>query len=312
MTGRAALAAVTVPLLAIAVAGCTSHHVARDVTTSSSTVAPTRTPHSIRAIRAARPGTLPESGTPSVNGIVMPAGSRIPVAKAADRSAVIWVSKQRDPHAGELAAELMAVFPHTGLWPLVLQDEDTGSGEPWLTGDFDRTHLTSLAGNPTQAFQEWWAQNIAHEDTDNADVAHDFGKRFRGLGAPAGSVDDDAVASVVANLPGRLGLVAVARPADVPATIGWLGATNYLGGGELSIALRSWEDRYGAELIRMGSDYAELAVRNPPRTHQEAVVAAAEHFAVCPDVISQNDDGYSPTEYADSLIGASEWYCWWD
>lgn len=314
MMGRAALAAVAVS--AVVVSACTSGHSGQPSRVATSaptrTVAPTVTVDGVHPIRAAQPGYLPDSGTPSVDGIILPAGSRIRVAGSADRSAVMWVTAQRDPRAGELASQLMAVFPRTGLWPLVLQDETQGSGEPWIAGDFDRTRLTSLDSDPTQAFRDWWSQNIAHEDTDNSDVAHDFGTRFRGLGRPAGPIDDGAIAATVAKLPGRLGLVAVTRPADVAAAIGWLGATNYLDGGEVSIALRSWEDRYGAEPIRMGADYAELAIRNPPRTHQEAVVAATEQFAVCPDVISQNDDGYTPNEYADSLIDASTWFCWWD
>jgi Domain of unknown function (DUF4253) len=104
----------------------------------------------------------------------------------------------------------------------------------------------------------------------------------------------------------------VTRPADAAATIGWLGATNYLDGGAVTVALRSWDDRYGAEPVRLGQDYVELAVRNPPRTYQEALDAAAEQFAVCPDVISQNDDDYTPDDYARSLIGATQWFCWWD
>jgi hypothetical protein len=165
-----------------------------------------------------------------------------------------------------LARQLIDAFPRTGLWPVVLQDADNDAGEPWLTGDFDRAHLTRVTTNPASAFAGWWSFNIEHSDTDDRTVAASFGESFPGLGAPKGPVDEGAVPGTVAGLGGRLGLVAVTRPADVTATIGWLGATNYIDGGAVSVALRSWEERYGAEPVRIGQDYVELAVRNPPRT----------------------------------------------
>jgi Domain of unknown function (DUF4253) len=70
----------------------------------------------------------------------------------------------------------------------------------------------------------------------------------------------------VASLPQplRLGLVAARRPADVLAVVGWTGAMNYHAtSAPLACVLRSWEDRFGARLVRLGFDTMDLLVERP-------------------------------------------------
>jgi hypothetical protein len=207
----------------------------------------------------------------------------------------------------------MTVYATTGLWPLVLQDgNDSTDGSPWLTGEFDSSPSTPLNTDPVKEFADGWSAHIVDEDTDDHAMMMSFGSSFPGLGQATGPVSEDVVKQTSRQLGGRLGLVAVQRPADALARIGWQGATNYYDAGAVSVALRSWEDRYGAELVRVGYDYIQLAVRNPPRDDQGARKLAAEHFAISPDTISQNDDGDTPDEYARSLKGSNNWYLWWD
>ena len=106
-------------------------------------------------------------------------------------------------------------------------------------------------------------------------------------------------------------MVPVARPADVVAATGWLGAVNL---GEdvaaLSAVLRSWEDRFGAMLVAMDEATLWLSVAAPPRTDAQCLGIAAEHFAFCPDV-----DGEDPRPlrvYASTLRGRDHWRFWWD
>lgn len=109
----------------------------------------------------------------------------------------------------------------------------------------------------------------------------------------------------------RLGLVAVERGADVPDAIGWSGRANVAElAGETALVLRSWEDRFGVEVVALGVDTLTLAVGTPPRTDHEALAVAAEHFAFCPDAVWQ---GIEPlTAYAASIEGADQWVFWWD
>jgi hypothetical protein len=109
----------------------------------------------------------------------------------------------------------------------------------------------------------------------------------------------------------HLAVVPVSRPADVVAAVGWLGTVNYhrdVTG--LAAVLRSWEDRFGAMLVRLDSATLWLSVAAPPRSERQCLSVAEEHFAFCPDV-----DGEDPRplrEYAATLAGRTVWRFWWD
>jgi hypothetical protein len=112
-------------------------------------------------------------------------------------------------------------------------------------------------------------------------------------------------------LQGRLGLVAVTRPADVLATVGWMGACNHYGDiGPLSAVLRSWEERFGAYLVGVGFATLTLAVQRPPVSREACLAVAAEHFAVCPDNIYQGTG--SIEEYSVQIQSQPVWQFWWD
>lgn len=148
----------------------------------------------------------------------------------------------------------------------------------------------------------------------DCDCRDPFGATFPGL-VPAPEPVDDPVAAAIrfAGGPRRahLAVVPVSRPADIPATLGWLGAGNYLYDlACMSAVLRSWEDRFGAVLVHMDSATLLLSVAAPPSTREECLGVAAEHFAFCCDV-----DGEDPRPlrvYAQGLHGAQRWRFWRD
>ncbi|MFE1869361.1 DUF4253 domain-containing protein [Streptomyces sp. NPDC059496] len=110
----------------------------------------------------------------------------------------------------------------------------------------------------------------------------------------------------------RLALVPVGRPADVPAAIGWSGPVNYVDDvARLCAVLRSWEDRFGARVVALSYARLDLSVAAPPRSLDEALAIAAEHFAFCPDNVWQ---GYESIRlYAEqALLGNAHWTFWWD
>ena len=143
-----------------------------------------------------------------------------------------------------------------------------------------------------------------------------FGRRGPGR-APGAAVPDSAdriavnLAERLVNTPEtRLGLIPVARGADIPAYTGWAGAADHLDPGALSAVLRSWEDRFGVRLIRMGSNSLVLSVAVPPTTEAAALPIAVEHFALCRDNVS-----YGPGAlrgYAQELVGVPHWSFWWE
>ena len=72
--------------------------------------------------------------------------------------------------------------------------------------------------------------------------------------------------------------------ADVLAVTGWAGLVNQ--GGSLvplTAVLRSWEDRFGARLIDVGSADLRLMVERPPRTREAAQLLAAEQAHLADD-----------------------------
>lgn len=139
-----------------------------------------------------------------------------------------------------------------------------------------------------------------------------FGQEFPGLApTPEGGVDEAAPDAVAASMTGRLGLVPATRPADVIATLGWQGPTNSCDDvGPFAAVLRTWEDRFGAEVVGIGFDTLTLGVRRPPSSNEEATAVAAEHYAVCMDNISQGAGSIRP--YAAELKGAGRWDFWWN
>ena len=146
-----------------------------------------------------------------------------------------------------------------------------------------------------------------------------FGAAFPGLapattGAPLltpEEIVEAAVEEAVMPSEALLGLVPVARPADVPAAVGWFGTVNsWSDVVGVSAVLRSWEDRFGAVLVRMGRATLDLSVAAPPWERSECEAIAAEHFAFCDDTYAGNPG--TLRDYANLLRGATRWSFWWD
>lgn len=96
----------------------------------------------------------------------------------------------------------------------------------------------------------------------------------------------------------------------IPAYLRW-GGWNANPFPEYHIAaLRSWRDRYGAELVGLGFDSMNVRVARKPETRSEALALAREHYAYCNDVVDQGYDTLS--RLAASLKSGSWWWFWWD
>lgn len=120
-----------------------------------------------------------------------------------------------------------------------------------------------------------------------------------------------AVAARSGHRRGHLAIVPAARPADALTVLGWMGACNRGADvAELSAVLRSWEDRFGAVLVNLDDAVLWLSVAAPPRTQQQCLHVAAEHFSFCPDVDRENPRPLQT--YAGTLLNAPAWRFWWD
>jgi Domain of unknown function (DUF4253) len=72
----------------------------------------------------------------------------------------------------------------------------------------------------------------------------------------------------------------LARPADVLPLIGWT-PSDQSDALPAAAVVRSWEDRFGARLLRVGFAQTSLLTARPPRSTGHAQRSAAEHVVCC-------------------------------
>ncbi len=278
--------------------------------------------------RAQQPGDLPSATAASLDGVALPAGhlvevdpTYVAVPDEAPSGPVAWVSDAPVPRLGPLWSELAARFPETGVWPIVLEPLTTDDNRQWWDGELDPTlsrQPDELDGVDVEAtLSGWWSDSMPSaaelEDDEFAALVDEsltpFGRTFPGTAAAPGG--EPRTTTSAPGAAGHLGLVPVERPADAPAVLGWTGPINYYNDiGPLTTVLRSWEDRYGAVVVGLGLDTLSMVARRPPQTEDEAAALAAEHFAVCPDLVWQGTETVG--DYASLLRGQVTWAFWWD
>jgi hypothetical protein len=274
---------------------------------------------------------VPEDGDLQIGSVRLPAGRRIRAGYGSG-GPVAWATIEPVPDAGRVWAELSQAHAQTGLVPFLLSGLAPGDTQrPWEKNEFrdpdDVTGLDHL--DAAVLLQEWWrGQTTEYDDYDEEDEGYEdedfvryltrdlapFSRRqFPGL-APAeepkldaGDLDPALCALGAA----RVGLVPASRPADALAMLGWDGAANR-GASALPIAavLRSWEDRFGARLLRVG--FAEISVlaQQPPRTLESAQRLAAEQWAFCSECAGEGL--HDVPRITASLMNSPIWTFWWD
>lgn len=248
--------------------------------------------------------------------LVWPDASFFPPGRASRRRQVpagpaFWVSD--DPVPARVWSQLRAEHPRSGLWPVLLDD----SRQSWSAGLVAPESAADIDDYDPAAFMaEVWADHVDAVGDDVPELAP-FGRSCPGLaeagafmGDPA-AVADWYAARLVADTGAQLGLVAAGRSADVPAVMGWQGAVNHNEWiAPLAAVLRSWEDRFGVRLVRIGFNTLDLSVAAPPVTVRHALHVAAEHWAFCPDNIGQGPGDLHG--YAEQIAGRNTWSFWWD
>ncbi|MEU3274657.1 DUF4253 domain-containing protein [Saccharomonospora sp. NPDC006951] len=226
-----------------------------------------------------------------------------------------WVSDEPIQNP-DLYLGCVAAYSRTGRWPVLippdprfrLSGEDWLDDRPWLPPAIDKVADIDVAAT----FSQWWSRPCCE-----GNCLHPFSEGFPGLARKApGKGDPLAEAgntgSILASRGDcRLGLVAVDRPADVPAVLGWRGMIAMTDRVEaVSAVLRSWEDRFGAVLITLGFDALELSVAAPPKVRDRALLVAAEHRAFC--LANFTEQPGTLQEFAADVTGKRLWSFWWD
>ncbi|HEX8648267.1 MAG TPA: DUF4253 domain-containing protein [Thermoleophilaceae bacterium] len=256
---------------------------------------------------------LPEPPVADAPGTLPPDVPELPPGRALvsdpDATEVGWIS---DEHWSAWS-ELAELFPGSGLWPVLVAPYGGDDRDPLEELDLELGRGPVAETDAAAVLAELWG--VDAEDADDPDfleVLAPFGARFPGLAGIRPERRPGGIGKAVKSMANwsRLALVPVTRGADVPAAIGWSGPVNLTDEvWKLSVVLRSWEERFGALVVGIGFDTLTLAVRRPP-AGDAALAVAAEHFAFCPDNITQGAGTMS--RYAREIDGAVAWSFWWD
>ena len=220
---------------------------------------------------------------------------------------VAWVTEDPVPEPGRIWAALRDLHAHTGLVPVLLDQEDN-LADFFFTGGTDPREIDGLSA--VEVLADFWGKD---EDDDP-------------VGPPPAKESDLAPAQDI-TLPGatltaalgwfqaaHIGLVPASRPADVPATVGWVAFSDLMdhpNGVWIGSVLRSFEKRFGARLVKIGPGAEiRLLVERPPHTRQAALSIAAEHKAFADEF-----PGLGTTDVrqlAAGLVDTPGWTFWWD
>ena len=105
------------------------------------------------------------------------------------------------------------------------------------------------------------------------------------------------------------------RHADALAAMGWLTGNWFEGIDQVTAALRSWGDRFGARLLAVGHAEFTLLAGRPPGSRPAAQHLAAELRALTADEFTCAWDHEALTnvnDTADSILRSPIWGFWWD
>jgi Domain of unknown function (DUF4253) len=97
---------------------------------------------------------------------------------------------------------------------------------------------------------------------------------------------------------------------EVPAYLGW-GNWNACPPPTYHVAvLKSWNQRFGAELVGINADTLNIRISRPPTDRKTALDLARQQYLYCPDLIDQGVGNLSAL--AAILMSGDWWYFWWD
>jgi Domain of unknown function (DUF4253) len=296
---------------------------------------------------------LPEDRPIDVGGVTLPAGKLIrPHLEKVPEAPVLWATNAPLPQPGVVWLDLLAGSAESGLMPVILDSLSGQPNRPWDSGEL-APHLIPTPDDLEEAivFRQRWNMSVPigllppedrppplvipgrpprpvpeyEEDAEEREyfleMVSPWGIGFPGL-ALAERTPRNLEAyrqSVIGTSPGTIALVSTRRSADVLYQIGWTGAVNHFlqetGATRLSVMLRSWEERFGARLLRLSFDTILLTVERPPSNEASALAIAAEHLAFAGSDVFQSyrqPMTESIRALADTLIDRPTWQFWFD
>lgn len=202
--------------------------------------------------------------------------------------------------------KLLDEFPQTGLFPVLLGDEDDvgmiqeGLEEADAVADLleDSQTIDALA---------WFA---AARETDPDSFNDDIGEWPDEIETEMGLITHLDVMSGAPKEEVQIGLLKVQHSWEAFAHLGWGGWNDCPAPEEHCAIHRYWFEKYGAEVISITGDVVQCFVANPPKTREAAIELAREQYAYCRDIVEQGTETLAAL--AAGLLNSEYWYFWWD
>ena len=222
----------------------------------------------------------------------------------------MWITDHPVDDAGDVWLRLREAIAGRGLVAVVI---DPYEDYWWQHGQFSElgAPVESWELSAGAVLERWW--DAPEEEDVEDEFGDDVPSAFPGL-APATTerVSIDVLEAQVRELRDRrVALVPAERHGDVPSRIGWGGAVNPgFSAQGLTTVLWSWEVRFGALLVQIGDQTMDVFVSRPVVQPDHAWRVACEHFAFCPDIVTQGIG--SIDGHALDVLGSTRWSFWWD
>lgn len=246
---------------------------------------------------------IPDDGQVRLGPVTLPPGRRV---TPEDGAPIAWVTENPVPRPGQAWSALRDLHPNTGLVPVLLDpfepwDSSVGFG---FEGALDPDEIDRV--DPAQVLAEVWRDDETGPPPKGESDLAPAGKARLPPATLTAALDSIEAA--------HIGLVPARRPADVPVAVGWLAfddLAEHPNGIWIGAVLRSWEDRFGAILLKIGPGaIIRLLVERPPRALEAARKLAGEHKAFADEYA---DQGPMPVSLlAPLLVDAPIWSFWWD
>lgn len=218
-------------------------------------------------IRSEVRAAIPEDGVLRVGDVQLPEGRALGSG---------WITVDPVADSGAVWTALVREFPSSGFWPIEI--EPSLFGRVFVSEDELQPAPVSAVdqSDVVAVFSEIWASSREYRWED------EWPTSFEGLASESSQVSETTPVLASNSRGKRLMLVPVARPADVPAVLGWNPAI--FDSRATSAVLRSWEDRYGWYLQSLGASSMMLLVEEPEDLAQvDLERLAVEFVAFCPE-----------------------------
>jgi hypothetical protein len=228
-----------------------------------------------------------------------------------------WLSDEPvDPslwYAVADAPELAGFYPVLVPAARISVDPQRWTGNHWPWGD-DSLQQPPPRGTSSNLADQVLAGAWARRLDSGVPVAfyEPFGSEWPGMAAP-GMPQEPVILDLAKWISGARGreiglcLVPADDGADALARMGWNGW-----GVDEGVVVKSWQERFRVRLVwaDIGGQTLLFAVDAPPTDVEHALRVAAEHVALGTDEVGFDEDGLRG--YASSILGAREWWFWWD